>query len=157
MTEIWLFVRLILSKFCILHSNFHSAVSILSLGMGKHILYPFTGINPLFSFKWRTRSFNLLLQDRQKATFNWLFYLCRFVQFGPEVRCHCGTNNCQGYLGTKKKIDKALLLEQDSQSKMSQNPPLLKDVLSAEIFWGSKRKRSSTLRNCTEAAVSTTV
>ncbi|CAN8229886.1 unnamed protein product [Cochlearia groenlandica] len=32
-----------------------------------------------------------------------LTYNYRFVQFGPEVKCHCGSANCQGFLGTKKK------------------------------------------------------
>ncbi|KAK4777942.1 hypothetical protein SAY87_018129 [Trapa incisa] len=48
-----------------------------------------------------------------------LTYDYRFVQFGPEVKCHCGATNCQGYLGTKRKIAKL------------------------EICWGSKRKRTS--------------
>ncbi|EXC04634.1 Histone-lysine N-methyltransferase [Morus notabilis] len=50
-----------------------------------------------------------------------LTYDYRFVQFGPEVRCHCGAPTCQGYLGTKKKIDRM-----ESQ---------------VELCWGSKRKR----------------
>ncbi|XP_059635802.1 histone-lysine N-methyltransferase ASHR3 [Cornus florida] len=49
-----------------------------------------------------------------------LTYDYRFVQFGPEVRCHCGATNCQGYLGTKRKIGKV------------------------ELCWGSKRKRTTT-------------
>ncbi|KAI4344334.1 hypothetical protein L6164_011572 [Bauhinia variegata] len=49
-----------------------------------------------------------------------LTYDYRFVQFGPEVICHCGAPNCQGFLGTKKKIDKV------------------------DLCWGSKRKRTST-------------
>ncbi|KAG2668127.1 hypothetical protein I3760_15G145500 [Carya illinoinensis] len=49
-----------------------------------------------------------------------LTYDYRFVQFGPEVKCHCGASNCQGYLGTKRKIGKV------------------------ELCWGSKRKRTST-------------
>ncbi|KAK9274761.1 hypothetical protein L1049_022013 [Liquidambar formosana] len=48
-----------------------------------------------------------------------LTYDYRFVQFGPEVKCYCGAPNCQGYLGTKRKICKV------------------------DICWGSKRKRSS--------------
>ncbi|KAH7546094.1 hypothetical protein FEM48_Zijuj01G0164200 [Ziziphus jujuba var. spinosa] len=44
----------------------------------------------------------------------------RFVQFGPEVRCRCGAQNCQGYLGTKRKIG------------------------NVKLCWGSKRKRTST-------------
>ncbi|GMH16616.1 hypothetical protein Nepgr_018457 [Nepenthes gracilis] len=47
-----------------------------------------------------------------------LTYDYRFVEFGPEVKCHCGAANCQGYLGTKKKIGLA------------------------DLCWGSKRKRS---------------
>ncbi|CAI9098600.1 OLC1v1035276C1 [Oldenlandia corymbosa var. corymbosa] len=35
-----------------------------------------------------------------------LTYDYRFIQFGPEVKCHCGAPNCQGYLGTKRKISK---------------------------------------------------
>jgi histone-lysine N-methyltransferase SETD2 len=48
------------------------------------------------------------------------FDLCRFVRFGPEVKCYCGAPNCQGYLGTKRKIAKL------------------------NIGWGAKRKRTST-------------
>ncbi|PKI52385.1 hypothetical protein CRG98_027311 [Punica granatum] len=48
-----------------------------------------------------------------------LTYDYRFVQFGPEVKCHCSATNCQGYLGTKRKIAKL------------------------EICWASKRKRTS--------------
>ncbi|KAL9270977.1 Histone-lysine N-methyltransferase ASHR3-like protein [Drosera capensis] len=47
-----------------------------------------------------------------------LTYDYRFVQFGPEVKCHCGAVNCQGYLGMKRK-----------------------NVL-LNLSWGSKRKRS---------------
>ncbi|KAF1892425.1 hypothetical protein Lal_00010890 [Lupinus albus] len=50
-----------------------------------------------------------------------LTYDYRFVQFGPEVKCHCGAANCQGFLGTKKKIGKVEI----------------------ELHWGSKRKRLS--------------
>lgn len=46
---------------------------------------------------------------------------CRFVQFGPEVKCHCGASSCQGYLGNKKKIAKMELLD-----------------------WGAKRRRTTT-------------
>ncbi|RDY13997.1 Retrovirus-related Pol polyprotein from transposon 17.6, partial [Mucuna pruriens] len=51
----------------------------------------------------------------------WLVKWCGkvFVQFGPEVKCHCGAANCQGFLGTKKKIGKL------------------------DLCWGSKRKRTS--------------
>ncbi|XP_021276511.1 histone-lysine N-methyltransferase ASHR3 [Herrania umbratica] len=49
-----------------------------------------------------------------------LTYDYRFVQFGPEVKCYCGASNCQGYLGTKRKIVKL------------------------DLSWGSKRRRSST-------------
>ncbi|XP_015891518.3 histone-lysine N-methyltransferase ASHR3 [Ziziphus jujuba] len=49
-----------------------------------------------------------------------LTYDYRFVQFGPEVRCRCGAQNCQGYLGTKRKIG------------------------NVKLCWGSKRKRTST-------------
>ncbi|KAJ4839773.1 Histone-lysine N-methyltransferase ashr3 [Turnera subulata] len=48
-----------------------------------------------------------------------LTYDYRFVQFGPEVKCYCGSPNCQGFLGTRKKISKL------------------------NICWGAKRKRSS--------------
>lgn len=51
-----------------------------------------------------------------------LTYDYRFVQFGPEVRCHCGAPTCQGYLGTKKKIDRT--------------------EVAVVRCWGSKRKRS---------------
>ncbi|KAK8520477.1 hypothetical protein V6N12_004414 [Hibiscus sabdariffa] len=49
-----------------------------------------------------------------------LTYDYRFVQFGPEVNCHCGASNCQGSLGTKRKIVKL------------------------DLCWGSKRRRTST-------------
>ncbi|XWS27243.1 hypothetical protein CRYUN_Cryun26dG0098000 [Craigia yunnanensis] len=49
-----------------------------------------------------------------------LTYDYRFVQFGSEVKCYCGASNCQGYLGTKRKIVKL------------------------NLCWGSKRRRSST-------------
>ncbi|GLT49595.1 hypothetical protein SLA2020_231430 [Shorea laevis] len=49
-----------------------------------------------------------------------LTYDYRFVQFGPEVKCHCGASNCQGYLGIKRKI------------------------ATLDFCWGSKRRRSST-------------
>ncbi|KAE8678798.1 Histone-lysine N-methyltransferase ASHR3 [Hibiscus syriacus] len=49
-----------------------------------------------------------------------LTYDYRFVQFGPEVKCHCGASNCQGYLGTNRKIVKP------------------------DLCWGSKRRRTST-------------
>ncbi|XWS73134.1 hypothetical protein CRYUN_Cryun02cG0099200 [Craigia yunnanensis] len=49
-----------------------------------------------------------------------LTYDYRFVQFGPEVKCYCGSSNCQGYLGTKRKIVKL------------------------DLCWGSKRRRTST-------------
>ncbi|CAK9171388.1 unnamed protein product [Ilex paraguariensis] len=48
-----------------------------------------------------------------------LTYDYRFVQFGPEVKCHCGAPNCQGYLGIKRKAGKV------------------------DLGWGSKRKRTS--------------
>ncbi|XP_009803970.1 histone-lysine N-methyltransferase ASHR3-like isoform X2 [Nicotiana tabacum] len=50
-----------------------------------------------------------------------LTYDYRFVQFGPEVKCNCGASNCQGYLGSKKKI-----------------------VTTLDICWGTKRRRTST-------------
>lgn len=46
--------------------------------------------------------------------------LDRFIQFGADVECQCGARNCQGYLGSKRKIAKLL-----------------------EVCWGSKRKRTS--------------
>ncbi|KAK6944313.1 SET domain [Dillenia turbinata] len=51
-----------------------------------------------------------------------LTYHYRFVPFGPEVKCFCGASNCQGNLGTKRKV-----------------------VLpgSLDICWGLKRKRST--------------
>lgn len=49
---------------------------------------------------------------------------CRFVQFGPEVKCCCGALNCQGYLGTKRKVD----------------------IVKPDLYWGTKRKRTSTSR-----------
>ncbi|GAA0159448.1 hypothetical protein LIER_16218 [Lithospermum erythrorhizon] len=49
-----------------------------------------------------------------------LTYDYRFVQFGDEVKCHCGASNCQGYIGTKKK------------------------TTVMEFQWGLKRKRTST-------------
>ncbi|KAI3754530.1 hypothetical protein L1987_54315 [Smallanthus sonchifolius] len=50
-----------------------------------------------------------------------LTYDYRFVQFGPEVKCHCGASCCQGYLGSKKKIAKSGLVD-----------------------WGAKRRRTAT-------------
>lgn len=47
-----------------------------------------------------------------------LTYDYRFVHFGPMVKCCCGSSGCQGYLGSKKKIDKV------------------------SFSWGTKRKRS---------------
>ncbi|XP_058723009.1 histone-lysine N-methyltransferase ASHR3 isoform X2 [Vicia villosa] len=47
-----------------------------------------------------------------------LTYDYRFVQFGPEVKCHCGAQKCQGFLGSKKKINKV------------------------DLCWGAKRKRT---------------
>ncbi|KAL3824670.1 hypothetical protein ACJIZ3_020699 [Penstemon smallii] len=57
-----------------------------------------------------------------------LTYDYRFVQFGPEVECHCGAPNCQGYLGTKRKI----LFGARTKSKPR-----------PEISWGLKRRRTS--------------
>ena len=54
----------------------------------------------------------------------------RFVQFGPEVKCHCGAVNCQGYLGAKRKINLDILVSK-------------KRMLVANLCWGSKQKRSS--------------
>lgn len=51
-----------------------------------------------------------------------LTYDYRFVQFGPEVKCHCGAPNCQRYLGTKKRIS------------------------AIDLFWGTKRRRTSAAR-----------
>ncbi|MCL7033204.1 hypothetical protein MKW94_004180 [Papaver nudicaule] len=48
-----------------------------------------------------------------------LTYDYRFVHFGTMVKCQCGSKNCQGYLGTKRKEKKL------------------------DIRWGSKRRRSS--------------
>ncbi|XP_057430251.1 histone-lysine N-methyltransferase ASHR3 [Lotus japonicus] len=62
-----------------------------------------------------------------------LTYDYRFVQFGPEVKCHCGAPNCQGFLGTKKKISKV------------------------HIRWGSKRKRTSKSRKCRQIEKPTTI
>ncbi|GAB2267484.1 hypothetical protein Dimus_002467 [Dionaea muscipula] len=47
-----------------------------------------------------------------------LTYDYRFVQFGPEEKCHCGAVNCQGYLGMKRRNGLP------------------------NLYWGSKRKRS---------------
>ncbi|CAJ2637434.1 unnamed protein product [Trifolium pratense] len=49
-----------------------------------------------------------------------LTYDYRFVQFGPEVKCRCGAQKCQGFLGSKKKISKVVKL----------------------CCWGAKRKRT---------------
>ncbi|XP_013674044.2 histone-lysine N-methyltransferase ASHR3 [Brassica napus] len=49
-----------------------------------------------------------------------LTYDYRFVQFGPEVKCNCGSENCQGYLGTKRKEPNCLV-----------------------VSWGAKRRRVS--------------
>lgn len=53
-----------------------------------------------------------------------LTYDYRFVQFGPGVKCCCGALNCQGYLGTKRKVD----------------------IVKPDLCWGTKRKRTSTSR-----------
>ncbi|KAK9697473.1 hypothetical protein RND81_08G039800 [Saponaria officinalis] len=58
-----------------------------------------------------------------------LTYDYRFVQFGPEVKCHCGAPNCQGYLGAKRKINLDVL-----ESK--------RRLLLASLCWGSKRRRT---------------
>ncbi|KAL6973784.1 Histone-lysine N-methyltransferase ashr3, variant 2 [Sarracenia purpurea var. burkii] len=50
-----------------------------------------------------------------------LTYDYRFVQFGPEVKCHCAASNCQGYLGTKRKVGKN------------------------DICWGTKRRRTPSI------------
>ncbi|XP_010432931.1 PREDICTED: histone-lysine N-methyltransferase ASHR3 isoform X3 [Camelina sativa] len=47
-----------------------------------------------------------------------LTYDYRFVQFGPEVKCNCGSDNCQGNLGTKRKEPNRLA-----------------------VSWGAKRRR----------------
>ncbi|CAI0394233.1 unnamed protein product [Linum tenue] len=52
-----------------------------------------------------------------------LTYDYRFVQFGPEVKCYCGASNCQGFLGTKRKVTTELNVE-------------------LNIYWGAKRRRS---------------
>ncbi|KAL1548915.1 Histone-lysine N-methyltransferase ashr3 [Salvia divinorum] len=57
-----------------------------------------------------------------------LTYDYRFVQFGPEVECHCGAPNCRGYLGTKRKI----VFSQATKTKME-----------LHVSWGPKRQRSS--------------
>ncbi|XP_022988562.1 histone-lysine N-methyltransferase ASHR3-like isoform X2 [Cucurbita maxima] len=51
-----------------------------------------------------------------------LTYDYRFVQFGPEVKCHCGASNCQRFLGSKKRIT------------------------AMDLFWGTKRRRTSAAR-----------
>ncbi|EYU37135.1 hypothetical protein MIMGU_mgv1a0047192mg, partial [Erythranthe guttata] len=58
-----------------------------------------------------------------------LTYDYRFIQFGPEVECRCGAANCNGYLGTKRKI----IFGPKSKRKM--------EVL--EFSWGPKRQRTS--------------
>uniref|UniRef100_A0A7N0SWX1 Uncharacterized protein n=1 Tax=Kalanchoe fedtschenkoi TaxID=63787 RepID=A0A7N0SWX1_KALFE len=50
-----------------------------------------------------------------------LTYDYRFVQFGPEVKCKCGSSKCQGYLGMKRKNVKI------------------------GFSWGVKRRRSKTV------------
>lgn len=62
-----------------------------------------------------------------------LTYDYRFVQFGPEVKCHCGALNCQGYLGAKRRINLDII---ESKRRMQL----------AGLYWGSKRKRSSPTR-----------
>ncbi|XP_042047676.1 histone-lysine N-methyltransferase ASHR3-like [Salvia splendens] len=57
-----------------------------------------------------------------------LTYDYRFVQFGPEVECHCRAPNCGGYLGTKRKI----VFSQATKTK-----------LELHVSWGPKRQRSS--------------
>ncbi|KAL9224144.1 hypothetical protein vseg_000210 [Gypsophila vaccaria] len=58
-----------------------------------------------------------------------LTYDYRFVQFGPEVKCHCGAANCQGYLGAKRKINLDVV-------------ELKRRVHLAGLCWGSKRRRT---------------
>ncbi|KNA23382.1 hypothetical protein SOVF_025220 isoform B [Spinacia oleracea] len=62
-----------------------------------------------------------------------LTYDYRFVLFGPEVKCHCGAANCQGYLGAKKKSNLDIL---DSNR-------LKRRMHVASLSWGSKQKRAS--------------
>ncbi|KAL8488684.1 hypothetical protein ACS0TY_024825 [Phlomoides rotata] len=56
-----------------------------------------------------------------------LTYDYRFVQFGPQVPCHCGAPNCRGYLGTRKKIVFAPKAKR-------------KDL---KVSWGPKRQRTT--------------
>ncbi|KAL2458221.1 Histone-lysine N-methyltransferase ASHR3 [Abeliophyllum distichum] len=59
-----------------------------------------------------------------------LTYDYRFEQFGPEVECRCGAENCQGNLGNKKK----LILCKRNKRKIDLN-----------FSWGARRQRSSYL------------
>ncbi|KAL8152163.1 hypothetical protein V2J09_009923 [Rumex salicifolius] len=62
-----------------------------------------------------------------------LTYDYRFVQFGPEVKCYCGTAKCQGYLGTKP--------SDCSSSKSLGNRSDNQKTGLGDISWGLKRKR----------------
>lgn len=57
-----------------------------------------------------------------------MYFLCRFIQFGPEVECHCGAPNCHGYLGTKRKAVFG------SRTKRKAD---------ANLTWGPKRQRTA--------------
>ncbi|XP_022882783.1 histone-lysine N-methyltransferase ASHR3 isoform X2 [Olea europaea var. sylvestris] len=59
-----------------------------------------------------------------------LTYDYRFEQFGPEVECRCGAENCQGNLGTKKKV----VSSRRNKRKTDLN-----------FSWGARRQRSSQL------------
>ncbi|XP_010268461.1 PREDICTED: histone-lysine N-methyltransferase ASHR3 isoform X2 [Nelumbo nucifera] len=58
-----------------------------------------------------------------------LTYDYRFVHFGPKVECYCGAPNCQGFLGTKRKIEGFI----ETKRK----------IYKVDLCWGSKRRRSS--------------
>ncbi|XP_057830983.2 uncharacterized protein LOC131041790 isoform X2 [Cryptomeria japonica] len=72
-----------------------------------------------------------------------LTYDYRFIQFGPNVKCHCGAANCQGDLGepfgtngVKTGGSRAVISKQfRGNSGIALNTQLLQ--------WGSKRARSS--------------
>ncbi|KAK9084519.1 hypothetical protein Syun_031535 [Stephania yunnanensis] len=55
-----------------------------------------------------------LIKAREPLTYDY-----RFIHFGPKVKCFCGSSNCQGYLGFKRKTNKR------------------------DLYWGCKRRRSA--------------
>ncbi|CAN1328789.1 Histone-lysine N-methyltransferase ASHR3 [Linum perenne] len=70
-----------------------------------------------------------------------LTYDYRFVQFGPEVKCYCGAANCQGYLGTKRKVTTTTKMAAELNIELN-------------IYWGAKRRRSSSSSSSSSPSMS---